>query len=87
MTQGSQLIASFWESVDERTPLFFALTKLSPQGQRAIYLRFWENYTIEEISNVLKLTWDQADRLIESSLKELKTLLADGSVIKLQEAG
>jgi DNA-directed RNA polymerase specialized sigma24 family protein len=73
--EGGLLVDSQWESLDSQTPLFSALTKLSPQGQRAINLRFWENYTIEEISETLRMTWDQTDKLIEKSLLELRERL------------
>jgi DNA-directed RNA polymerase specialized sigma24 family protein len=70
-------IDSQWESLSVESPLFDAITRLSPQGQRAINLRFWENYTIEEISEKLRMSWDQTDQLIEKSLLELRARLSE----------
>lgn len=82
----SELIESQWELLCTESPLLRALVKLSPQGQRAINLRFWENYTIEEISVCLGLGWDETDKLIEQSLIELRELLT-GMATNFQEAG
>lgn len=75
-----QLIDSQWEGLGLESQLLYALASLSPQGQRAINLRFWENYTIEEISECLGVSWDDADQIIEQSLKELKSLLIRSGV-------
>jgi DNA-directed RNA polymerase specialized sigma24 family protein len=74
------LIHRQWSSLDIGSSLLQALTELSPQGQRAINLRFWENYTIEEISEDLRMSWDDADELIEQSLKQLRMLLLEAGV-------
>lgn len=80
MNLSPELVHSQWESLDVGSSLLQALTELSPQGQRAINLRFWENYTIEEISDDLHMTWDDADKLIEQSLKQLRARLLDVGV-------
>jgi len=69
-----------WSSLDVGSSLLQALTELSPQGQRAINLRFWENYTIEEISEDLRMSWDDADELIEQCLKQLRARLLEAGV-------
>ncbi len=74
------LIHRQWSSLDVGSSLLQALTELSPQGQRAINLRFWENYTIEEISEDLRMSWDDADELIEQSLKQLRMRLLEAGV-------
>ena len=38
----------------------------------AIRLRFWENLLIEEIAQKLDLSWDETNKLIENSIKELR---------------
>lgn len=72
MKGSCQYVDAQWKSLDTRTELFAALTRLSPERQRAINLRFWENYTIEEISETLRMSWDQTDQLIEQALLELR---------------
>ena len=74
------LIHSQWSSLGARSLLLQALSELSPEAQRALFLRFWENCLIEEISEDLKITWDAADRLIETSLKQLKMRLVEGDI-------
>lgn len=53
-------------------PLYKSLLELTMQKQIAIQMRFWDLLTIEQIANRLHLTWDEADRLIETTLCELK---------------
>lgn len=48
------------------------LPTLSRQARIAIQLRFWENLTIQEIAWLLELSWEQADRLIEDSIQQLR---------------
>lgn len=80
MTPSLGLVHFQWASLDVDSSLLQALTELSPQGQRAINLRFWENYTIEEISEELRMSWDEADELIEQSLKQLRSRLLKAGV-------
>ena len=75
MNPSVRLINSQWASIEAGSTLLDALSILPPQAQRAIYLRFWENYTIEEISKHMRISWDQANRLIETSLRQLKSYL------------
>lgn len=77
MNSSIQLIDSQWASMEVGSTLLNALLTLPPQGQRAINLRFWENYTIEEISEHLRISWDEADQLIEQSLKQLRSYLTN----------
>ena len=48
------------------------LPTLSQHARIAIQLRFWDNMTIAEISGLLELSWEQADRLIEESVQQLR---------------
>ena len=48
------------------------LPTLSQQARIAIQLRFWENMTIQEIAGLLEVSWEQADRLIEDSIQQLR---------------
>ena len=54
---------------------FSLLPSLSRDQRKIIYLRFWESCTIEEISKVVRLSWDEVDEIIESTLDQLKTQL------------
>ncbi len=48
------------------------MPSLSDEGILAIYFRFWERLLIEDIANILGRSWDETDRLIENSIKELR---------------
>lgn len=48
------------------------LLQLSWKQQVAIQMRFWEECTIFQIASHLRVSWDEADDLIETSLKKLK---------------
>ena len=88
MKQPMPLVDARWMSLSSGTRLFDAVTGLSPEGQVAIHLRFCENYSIEEISVCLGISWDQADQLIEKTLLELRECLSKlGTSLSLMEAG
>lgn len=49
-----------------------SLPKLSDEEIISIYLRFWENKTIEEIAGILRKSWDETDHLIDSAIGNLR---------------
>ena len=55
--------------------LYFELWALESQKRQAIQLRFWEQNTIEDIAKILKISWDEADKLIEATICELRQKL------------
>lgn len=40
--------------------------------RQILYLRYWENHSIEEIASMLDMSWDEVDRSIEEAQEELK---------------
>ena len=48
------------------------LRQLPEKQKKAIILRFWEDQSIDEIARTLKISWDDADELIEKGLLILK---------------
>jgi DNA-directed RNA polymerase specialized sigma24 family protein len=56
--------------------LYQCTPKLKDIELVAIYCRYWENMTIEEISKVIQLSWDSTDALIEGALLQLRTHMA-----------
>lgn len=48
------------------------LPSLGDNAILAIYFRYWENLLIDEIAKILGMSWDQTDKLIENSIKELR---------------
>ncbi|OFZ37677.1 MAG: hypothetical protein A2504_07515 [Bdellovibrionales bacterium RIFOXYD12_FULL_39_22] len=55
--------------------LSYALPTLGNDEQRALHLRFWEAMTITEIARALRISWDEADQMIEVAQKKLRHLL------------
>lgn len=52
--------------------LYELLPSLSEEGIIAIYFRFWEQLLIEDIARIIGRTWEQTDRIIENSIKQLR---------------
>lgn len=52
-----------------------AVASLEDHKTEAIILRYWSNMTIEEISKIMRISWAQANQLIEAALLELKKIL------------
>jgi len=52
--------------------LYELMPSLSEEGIIAIYFRFWERLLIEDIARIIGRTWDETDKLIENSIKELR---------------
>lgn len=64
-----------WNALVEAHEVREALLKLDLRSQRAIYMRFWNLETIEDISKELGMTWDGADRCINQALESLRKFL------------
>lgn len=45
---------------------------------KALKMRFFENRTIFDISKRLDLTWDEADKMIEEALEEIRSFMYRG---------
>ncbi len=52
--------------------LYELMPSLSDEGILAIYFRFWERLLIEDIAKLLGLSWNETNKLIENSIKELR---------------
>jgi DNA-directed RNA polymerase specialized sigma24 family protein len=60
------------------------LCQLGYEQRLAIYLRFWSQYTINEIANFIGKSWDYTDRLIERTLTDLLSEIAKNNKVKEQ---
>ena len=60
-----------------------ALSKLEANERIAIYLRFWENLSIQEIAQFMKLSWDSVDQLISAALEFLRCEIEKPLELKL----
>ena len=74
----------FWKEKVLSFPLRRALCDLDLLEQIALYLRFWEAHTIEEVGDQLSLTWSKADKLLNSALDRLRVKICgdDSNAIK-----
>jgi len=52
-----------------------SLLKLPSKMQQAIQMRFFNGLSIGQISHVLGMTWDETDKLIINTLRELRLML------------
>ncbi len=59
--------------LDER--LNHALEDLDDQQKVIIHCRFWENMSILEISRFLGMSWSKTDKLLTSTLEQLREVL------------
>ncbi|NTW29067.1 MAG: RNA polymerase sigma factor SigF [Coriobacteriia bacterium] len=58
--------------VEDRTTLAAAFTKLTPQEQQVLYLRFFQGLTQTEIAEKLDISQMQVSRLLRRTLKVLR---------------
>ncbi len=49
-----------------------AMNYLSPKQRSVLYMRFWDNMTINEISRQIGQTWKMTDALIDSAVNHLR---------------
>lgn len=49
-----------------------SLKKLDAKQRTAIFLRFWQPYSIEQVAKHLKISWDAADCLIDQAVEKLR---------------
>ncbi len=66
-------------SDDRRDLLRLLIGKLPYIDRVALALRFWENCSIEEISNFLGMDWEETDKRLNRSLKVLRVAIRDFS--------
>jgi len=48
------------------------LRKLPAKQRYAITLKFWNEYSIDEIAKTLRISWHEANEIIEDGLSRLK---------------
>jgi DNA-directed RNA polymerase specialized sigma24 family protein len=60
------------EPTEDIETLHALLPELNDDGLLAVYMRFWECMTIQEIAKILGRTWDETDQLIECSIRNLR---------------
>lgn len=49
-----------------------AVKSMEGKMKTALILRFWESLTIEEIAKELRISWIEADQLIEKGIEEIR---------------
>lgn len=49
-----------------------ALEFLSPKQRLLVYLRFWDNMTIQEIARYIGHSWNSTDTMIDSAINHLR---------------
>ena len=49
-----------------------ALSILDEKERKVIFLRFWNPCSILDISKILKMSWQETDQFLESTLQKLR---------------
>ncbi|MCB0416643.1 MAG: sigma-70 family RNA polymerase sigma factor [Bdellovibrionaceae bacterium] len=50
------------------------LHELSPTEFRALALRFWGSYSLDDLSSDMNVDWDHANSILSRAMRRLKTL-------------
>ena len=58
------------------------LESLDDEERLAIYYRYWANMSISEISKLLHLSWNETDKLLTQTLKQLRQQLSSDEPIR-----
>lgn len=51
------------------------LGNLPEKSRLAIYYRFWQHKTIEEVARAMRIDWNRADQLINAGVSQLRASL------------
>ncbi len=52
-----------------------SLSRLSSKKQQAVQMRFFDDLTIDQISQAMGITWGDTDKLIKYALSDLREML------------
>ena len=55
--------------------LHSSLMRLSSKKQQAVQMRFFDDLSIKQISQIMQISWDETDKLIQQALSELRWML------------
>ena len=50
------------------------LRKLPVKQKKALVMRFWLGFQVEEVASRLRMTWAEADQLISNGLDQLRSM-------------
>ena len=62
--------------------LRLAMEMIQGDQADALILRYWKNYEISEIAQQMKISWGDANRLINTAQREIKKILLDSPEFK-----
>ena len=64
------------ENVEKKQLVVGALDKLSNRQKEIIYLKYYQNLSYEEVSEIMNINYQVARNLLYQAIKSLKTMLA-----------
>ena len=70
------LLIAEQESAEKKRRVVEALQKLSHRQREIIYLKYYQNLSYEEVSEIMNINYQVARNLLYQAIKSLKTLLA-----------
>jgi len=59
-------------SPENFTLLHDALAYLSPKQRLVVYLRYWDNMTIQEIARYIGQSWNSTDMMLDGAVNHLR---------------
>jgi RNA polymerase sigma factor (sigma-70 family) len=70
------LLIAEQESAEKQRRVLAALQKLSHRQREIIYLKYYQNLSYEEVSEIMNINYQVARNLLYQAIKSLKTILA-----------
>ncbi|MBS1660311.1 MAG: sigma-70 family RNA polymerase sigma factor [Bacteroidetes bacterium] len=71
------------ESAEKKKLVLDALQRLSNRQREIIYLKYYQNLSYEEVSEIMNINYQVARNLLYQAIKSLKTLLASAMELLL----
>lgn len=68
------------ENEEKRQSLLRALEKLSNRQKEIIYLKYYQNLSYEEVSEIMNINYQVARNLLYQAIKSLKSMLAGAMI-------
>ncbi len=59
------------------------LAVLTNIEREAIFLRFWQPYTIAQVADRLRLRWEEADRIIDQAILKIQSVVKEHNARKI----
>lgn len=55
--------------------LSYVLEQMTYQDKLVLFMHCWQRKSVREIANVMRVSWERADRMVDEALAELRHLI------------